>query len=72
MNNFLSKIMYFIIAVLVSVCVFMALCEMNPSLSEPIKGAVAEFSARVASTEEETVADESAVEEVEATAAVSE
>ncbi|WP_155839564.1 hypothetical protein [Butyrivibrio proteoclasticus] len=51
--EFLSKVMYVIIAVLVSVCVFMLLCEKNPGLSAPLKSMVSEYAAQHATVEVE-------------------
>ncbi len=43
MKNILSKILLFILALVVLTCVFIGLCAINPEFSEPLKGIVADI-----------------------------
>ncbi len=68
----LSKIMYFIIGLLVLICVIIVLCGKNPELKNGLKTVSEEIAANMASSEEAIVAtaaatEEATVEEVQTT-----
>ncbi|MBE5837442.1 transglutaminase domain-containing protein [Butyrivibrio sp.] len=43
MKDFLAKILYFILALIILMCVYIGLCAVNPALSEPLKKVVADI-----------------------------
>ena len=43
MKDFLAKILYFILALIILMCVYIGLCAVNPALSEPLKKVAADI-----------------------------
>ena len=75
MKDFLAKILYFILALIILMCVYIGLCAVNPALSGPLKKVVADIEekkrisaesaaeASAAAASSEAAATESSLEE---------
>lgn len=65
MKNTLSKILYVILALLVLICIFIGLCEVNPDFAKPLKNIVADIEANKKSRAERSAEDSTEAASIE-------